>query len=222
MSQDLQVRRNQMFRAFKWSAILFFGFIIVTQQVLTRGPLSDLDSTISDAKRLNFPNWIDFVLRRIDDLGLRGLTAVVLLIAAVFISRRFKSWRPLNLAVLSLISLNLFVGISKIVIGRTKPSLKVDLLHAGGLSYPSGHASNALVTWGVLAYLIYRYSHGEVFHGRLLTSAVGGMTLSVCAVSLFRDTHWITDLLGGLFIGGALLVAIIAIDRYFPSVSQRS
>ena len=222
MPVALLTRRKQMVRAFKWSAVLFIGFLVVTQQVMSRGPLSELDSKVSLAKRPNFAPWIDFILRKIDDLGLRGFTAVVLLIAAVLISRRFKSWRPLNLAVLSLLSLNLFVGVAKLVIGRTKPSLKVDLLHAGGLSYPSGHASNALVTWGVLAYLIYRYSQSEVFHGRMLASVVAVISFSVCAVSLFRDTHWVTDLMGGLFIGGSLLVAIIAIDRYFPSVSQRS
>lgn len=222
MPQDLQVRRSQMRRALKWSGALFVGFLIVTQQVISFGPLANLDSTIANAKRHDFAPWVDFILRKIDDLGLRGFTAVVLLIFAVFISRRFKSWRPLNLAILSLLALNLFVGISKIVIGRTKPSLQVDLIYFGGMSYPSGHASNALVTWGVLAYLIYRYSHAEVFHGRLLASVVTTISLSVCAVSLFRDTHWLSDLLGGLFLGGALLVAIIAIDRYFPSVSQRS
>lgn len=222
MPADLLARKNQMVRAFKWSTVLFFGFLVVTQQVLSRGFISDLDAKLALAKRPDFAPWIDFILRKIDDLGLRGFTAVVLLIAAVIISRQFKSWRPLNLAVLSLLALNLFVGVSKIVIGRTKPSLKVDLLQAGGLSYPSGHASNALVSWGILAYLIYRYSHSEVFHGRLLASTVGGISVSVCAVSLFRNTHWVTDLLGGLFLGGSLLVAIIAIDRYFPSVSQRS
>jgi membrane-associated phospholipid phosphatase len=222
MSKELLTRRGQMLRAFRWSAGLVIGFLLVTQQVMSGGPLSNLDARISLAKRPNFAPWIDFILRKIDDLGLRGFTAVILLIGAVIISRRFKSWRPLNLAVLSLLSLNLVVGVLKLAFGRTKPSLRVDMLHAGGMSYPSGHVSNALVTWGVLAYLIYRYSHAEVFHGRLLASAVGGISLAVCVVSLFRDTHWLTDLLGGLFIGGALLVAIIAIDRYFPSVSQRS
>jgi len=222
MSQGLLTRRKQMFRALRWSAVLFIGFLLVTHQVIARGPLSDIDATIAEAKRPNFAPWIDFVIRRIDDLGLRGFTAVVLLVSAVIISRRFKSWRPLNLAMLSLLFLNLFVGVSKISIGRTKPSLNVDLIFAGGMSYPSGHATNALVTWGILAYLIYRYSHVEVYHGRLLTSIVAVISFAVCAVSLFRDTHWLTDLFGGLFLGGALLVAIIAIDRYFPSVSQRS
>ncbi len=222
MSESLEIRRRQMFRAFRWSGIFLVGFLIVTQQVMSYGWLSTIDRKISEAKRHNFAPWIDFILKKIDNLGLRGLTATILIIASVLISRRFKSWRPLNLAALSLVSLNLVVGAAKIIIGRTKPSLNIDLIHAGGLSYPSGHASNALVTWGMLAYLIYRYTHNEVFHGRILATAVGVITLSVCAVSLFRSTHWLSDLLGGLFIGGALLVAIIAIDRFFPSVSQRS
>lgn len=215
-------RREQMTRAFRWSAASFIGFLIVTQQVITDGPLINIDRSLSQAKRPHVPHWLDFVFRKIDNLGLRGLTATVLIIAAVLIAYRFKSWRPLNLAVLSLLALNFVVGVSKLAIGRTKPRLNIDLIHAGGLSYPSGHASNALLSWGMLAYLIYRYTHREAFHGRVLAIIVGSITLSVCAVSLFRLTHWFSDLLGGLFIGGSLLVLIIAIDRFVPSESQPS
>jgi len=218
----VKLRREQMVRALRWSALLFFGFLIVTQQVMTNGPLLNIDSTISHAKRPHVAHWFDFVLRKIDNLGLRGLTATVLLIVAVLISYQFRSWRPLNLALLSLLALNGVVGVAKLAIGRTKPRLNIDLIHAGGLSYPSGHASNALLTWGILAYLIYRYTHREVFHGRMLATLVGTITLAVCIVSLFRQTHWFSDLLGGLFIGGSLLVLIIAIDRFFPSESQPS
>ncbi len=221
MEQVLR-RRAQMITALRWSAIFLVGFLIVTQQVMSDGPLISLDSKIAGAKRHNFGSFVDFLLRKVDNLGLRGLTATILILSALYISRQFKSWRPVNLAVLSLLSLNLVVGVAKLAIGRTKPKLNVDLIHAGGLSYPSGHASNALLSWGMLAYLIYRYTRHESYHGRLLSGIVALITLSVCTVSLFRSTHWLSDLLGGLFIGGALLVLIIAIDRYFPSESQHS
>ena len=211
-----------MVRAVRWSTLFFVGFIVVTQQVITNGPLIALDARIANAGRTDFPSWIDFVLMRIDDLGLRGLTATALMIAAIYIARRFKTWRPLNLAILSLIALNLTVGLAKLLIGRTKPQLNVDLIYAGGLSYPSGHASNALLSWGVLAYLIYRYAHVDRYRGRLASAGVAAISLTVCTVSLIRDTHWFSDLLGGLFIGAALLVLIIAIDRYWPSNSQLS
>lgn len=216
------MRRQQMIRAIRWSTLFFIGFIAVTQQVITNGPLIALDARIANAGRFDFPSWIDFILMRIDDLGLRGLTATALMIAAIYIARRFKTWRPLNLAILSIIALNLTVGLAKLLIGRTKPQLNVDLIYAGGLSYPSGHASNAILSWGVLAYLIYRYAHVDRYRGRLASAGVALISVSVCVVSLFRNTHWLSDLVGGLFIGAALLVMVIAIDRFVASNSQLS
>jgi membrane-associated phospholipid phosphatase len=222
MQEVLDMRRAQMVRAVRWSATLFAGFLLITQQVIINGPLIELDKWLHDLERPEFRGVSGFIIRRLDDLGLRGVTATALLIAAFYIARRFKTWRPLNLAILSLISLNVVVGLFKFGLGRTKPKVGIDLLHFGGMSYPSGHASNALLTWGVLAYLIYRYAHVDRYRGRLASAGVAAISLTVCIVSLVRDTHWFSDLLGGLFIGGALLVLVIAVDRYYPSNSQLS
>jgi len=220
MDKQAQIRRRQMDRALRWSLLLFFGFLVVTQQVLTNGPLVSYDKEINSQPKPQFEGLAGFILRRLDDLGLRGLTAVVLLIAASFIAYKFKTWRPLNLAMISLLSLNLVVGTFKVVLGRTKPRDGFDLLHAGGMSYPSGHASNAVLSWGILAYLIYRYAKVDRYQGRLASAGVVLISITVCVVSLIRHTHWFSDLLGGLFVGSALLVAVIAIDRYVPSKSQ--
>jgi len=222
MTAVLDTRRAQMIRAFRWSAIFFSGFLLITHQVLINGPLIEIDKWIHNLERPEFIGVSGFIIRRLDDLGLRGVTATALLLAAFYIARRFKTWRPLNLAILSVISLNIVVGFFKFWLGRTKPKVGIDLLHFGGMSYPSGHASNALLTWGVLAYLIYRYAHVDRYRGRLASAGVAAISLTVCTVSLIRDTHWFSDLLGGLFVGAALLVLIIAIDRYWPSNSQLS
>lgn len=215
-----QIRRRQMDRALRWAILLFSGFLLVTQQVFTYGPLVEYDKRINSQPKPQFEGFAGFILRRLDDLGLRWLTATVLLIAATFIAYKFKTWRPLNLALLSLLSLNLVVGTFKIFLGRTKPRDGFDLLHVGGMSYPSGHASNAVLSWGVLAYLIYRYAKVDRYQGRLASAAVALISLTICTVSLIRHTHWFSDLLGGLFVGSALLVTVIAIDRYVPSKSQ--
>jgi membrane-associated phospholipid phosphatase len=220
MQTETQLRKKQMDRALRWSFLLFIGFLVVTQQVLTFGPLVEYDKKINSDPKPQFEGAAGFLLRRLDDLGLRGLTAAVLILAASFIAYKFKTWRPLNLAFLSLILLNLVVGTFKLVLGRTKPRDGFDLIHVGGMSYPSGHASNAVLSWGILAYLIYRYAKVDRYQGRLASAGVVAISLTVCIVSLIRHTHWFTDLLGGLFIGSALLVAVIAVDRYVPSKSQ--
>jgi membrane-associated phospholipid phosphatase len=220
MQTVLDQRHRQMRRALKWSAALFTGYLVVTLQVLTNGPLIEIDRYFNDLDRPRFTGLSQFVIRRLDDLGLRSVSGIALLIVAIFIARKFKTYRPFNLGLLAFISLNVVVGSFKYALGRTKPREGFDLLHAGGMSYPSGHASNAILIWGIIAYLIYRYAHVDRYRGRLASAAVGVLALTVCVVSLVRNTHWFSDLFGGLLLGAALLVLIIAIDRFFPSDSQ--
>ncbi len=215
-------RRSEMRAALRWSALFFLGFLVVTQQVLSRGYLYRLDHTIKGLRHHTFKGMSSHALLAVDDMGLRWFTATVLLVAAAFIGWRFRSFRPFNLSLLSLVFLNGVVGVCKLVIGRTKPRLQIDQLHSGGLSFPSGHASNALLSWGLLAYLIYRYTQREPFHGIRVMWLALLITFSVCVVSLIRDTHWFSDLLGGAFLGASLLVLIIAIDRFIPSKKQPS
>jgi membrane-associated phospholipid phosphatase len=215
-------RKQERNRAIRTSALLFLGFLIVTEQVMTKSYIYRLDHKIERMKHHTFKGLPSHILLALDDLGLRSFTATCLLITAAIIAYRFKSWRPINLSVAALLLLNGVVGISKLIFGRTKPRLNMDYLHQGGLSYPSGHASNALLTWGMLAYLIYTYTNRKPFKGIRLYPLVGLITATVCVVSLIRKTHWFSDLLGGLFLGGSLLVFLIAVDRAWPSKKQPS
>ena len=223
VDQRQEVRRHEMKVALLWSAILTFGFVLVTLDILNQGLLYKVDQYFADLRRPKFEGFANFLILRIDDLGLRWITAVVLLITAVLISRRFKSWRPLNLSILSLIFLNLFVGAAKIGFGRCKAKEDFEVcMFTDGMAYPSGHISNALVTWGLFAYIIFRYTHRAPFEGLKLYWWVAVVTIAVGVVSLLRNTHWFTDLLGGMFLGGAILVLVVAIDRFIPSKRQPS
>ena len=217
-------RRKQMNSALKLTILFTFLYALVTQQVVANTWIRRLDEWIYERDFLLItPGKTPTMVMLVDDLGLRSITAIFLMITAIIISRRFKSWRPINLSILSLVLLNLVVGLSKLLFGRSKPSSGFDLVFTdSGLSYPSGHAANAVLTWGIMAYLIFRYSHKEPFEGLRLTWFVSIITTGVCLASLYRNTHWFSDLLGGLFIGSALLVLIIAIDRSISSNRQPS
>ena len=210
--------------ALKLSIAFVSAYALITQQVVANSWIRRLDEWIYERDILLVtPGKTPTIVILMDDLGLRGITSAILLITAILISRRFKSWRPINLSLLALLLLNLAVGASKLLFGRTKPSTGFDLFFTdSGLSYPSGHAANAVLSWGMIAYLIFRYSHKEPFEGLRLTWFVSIISTLVCLASLYRNTHWFSDLLGGLFIGSALLVAVIAIDRSITSDRQPS
>jgi membrane-associated phospholipid phosphatase len=209
--------------ALRWSAGLFLAFTLVTLDVIYEGLLWRIDQFVADIDRPTLTGFNQFLILRLDDLGLRWITAAILILAAALIGRRFNSWRPLNLSILSLIFLNLFVGAAKIGFGRCKAREDFEVcMFTDGMAYPSGHTANALVTWGLLAYIIFRYTHREPFEGLRLYWVVALMTVGVCIASLIRNTHWFTDLLGGMFLGGAILVLVVAIDRFIPSEKQPS
>ena len=199
------------------AAISMGFFIVITIDVLHSGPLTDIDANIARWNRAELPAWADWVIYNLDHLGLRGLTALCLLTLAIYLGPKFKTWRPLNLSLLSLLALNLVVGLAKLEFGRTKPKLQIDLLDAGGMSYPSGHASNAILTWGLFAYLSVKYSSPSRFRTKLGIWAVSIVTALVVSISLFRNTHWLSDLVGGVSIGAALFFLIVAIDRVISS-----
>jgi membrane-associated phospholipid phosphatase len=201
-------------------AIAFFSYI--TFDVLHSGPLTEIDATIARWKRPELPGWADWVIYNLDHLGLRGLTALFLLSLSLYLGRKFKTWRPFNLSVVSLLALNAVVGLAKMEFGRTKPKLQIDLLDAGGMSYPSGHASNAILTWGLFAYLAIKYSAPSRFRTYLAIWSVAAVTSLVLLISLFRNTHWLSDLLGGISIGTGLLLLIVAIDRLVSSSRVRT
>ena len=220
---NIDHRRHEMNVALRWAAVLSCGFFLVTLDVINQGLLFRIDQYVADLKRPKLVGFSNFVILRIDDLGLRWFTATVLLITATLISRRFKSWRPLNLSLISLLFLNVFVGAAKIGFGRCKARQDFDnCMFTDGMAYPSGHISNALVTWGLFAYIIFRYTHRAPFEGFKLYWLVAVVTIAVGFASLIRNTHWFTDLLGGMFIGGAILVLVVAIDRFIPSKRQPS
>ena len=217
-------RRKQKNSALKLALLLISIYGVITQQVLANTWIRRLDEWIYNRDILLVtPGRTPTLVMLVDDLGLRSVTAIILILTSILIGRRFKTWRPFNLSLLSLILLNLSVGASKLLFGRTKPHSGFDLVFTdSGLSYPSGHAANAILTWGIFAYLIFRYSHKEPFEGMRLTWFVSIVTSGVCLASLYRNTHWFSDLLGGLFIGAALLVLIIALDRMITSDTQPS
>lgn len=193
---------------------LFLSFLAVTLQVVWDGPLRIIDADLANS------SWYDEhplslrIAGYVDHLGLRGLTASILIGVAALIWYLNKQPRPMILAILALIGLNLVVGAFKILIGRTKPRLGLDVIDAGGMSYPSGHSANAVLTWGLIAYLLVQYSRRARRRAGRLVTTVASITIAVVSVSIFRNTHWFTDLLGGVLIGATLLTLLIAIDRH--------
>lgn len=214
-------QREELSRSFSLAAFATSAYLYVTFQVVTAGWLILIDDAFATSERFQLPKWVNFILRRIDDLGLRWISAVSILLLSAYIWRKFNTYRPALLSLLALVALNGTVGVCKLFIGRTKPRLNMDLLNSGGLSFPSGHISNVVLVWGLFAYLVNRYLWRQPESPKHLITMVCSLATAIFLVSLYRNTHWFSDLVGGIFLGGALLISVIALDRIVPSRKER-
>lgn len=196
--RSLRVTRRGM--AFSVLSVLF---LLLTLGVALKTPLLRLDTDVVDLHlRERWPGafgWINTYVM----LGQRAPSTLLALPWFLWRAWRSRSWRPLVTLGVALVLLNLGVGFVKVATGRLGP-LRTDLATAvfrGGDIYPSGHVSNAVVLYGTIALL-------AVGHRRLVQTMAIFVSLTVGLSTIYLDTHWLTDVIGGWLAGGIVLLAI--------------
>jgi len=140
-------------------------------------------------------------------LGQRGPTAVMVAAWLGWRSWRQHTLRPLLTLGASLLLLNITVGAAKLGMGRLGPhyatSIGANEMGLGGDIFPSGHTANAVVTWGILAYL------ASTPGARRWLSAVSAVvSLGVGMATVYLGTHWLSDVLLGWTAGLLVLLAL--------------
>ncbi|CAM5387013.1 membrane protein [Streptomyces avidinii] len=140
-------------------------------------------------------------------LGQRGPTAVMVAAWLGWRSWRQHTLRPLITLGVALLLLNITVGAVKLGLGRLGPHYATEIgsaeLFAGGDIFPSGHTANAVVTWGILAYLA-----STTVTRRVLSVVSAVVSLSVGATTVYLGTHWVSDVLLGWSAGLLVLLAL--------------
>ncbi|MFV0136857.1 phosphatase PAP2 family protein [Streptomyces sp. HMX87] len=149
-------------------------------------------------------------------LGQRGPTAVMVAAWLGWRSWRQHTLRPLLALAVSLLLLNVTVGAAKIGMGRLGPHYATTIgsneMWAGGDIFPSGHTANAVVTWGILAYL------ASTPRARRWLSALSAVvSLGVGMSTVYIGTHWLSDVLLGWVAG---LLILLALPWFEPLIAR--
>jgi hypothetical protein len=149
----------------------------------------------------------------IDRIGQRLLCVPLLLGGMWWLSRRLGSLRPLIIGVGATLLLNFAVGVLKLASGRESPRTGGPELFVGdNVLFPSGHTANVIFHYGLLVALVLRYIDLSPWRRRLLVALVPATFLLMTGISVYRHTHWLSDLVAGGLIGTSLLCLSIAVD----------
>lgn len=205
-------------RRFLACAILVAAFGVVTADVLLGGPLTGLDHVLHGRlEGQTHGAW----WRAGYGLAQAGNEYVVIpaLGAVCLVAARWRrSLRPVVVTFVVCASLALVVPAIKIVTGRTAPRSGIDAVFAGGAEYPSGHAINAILLWGVTFELLVA---AFPVTSRWLTRPVRRVLVTLLGAAagagmVMLNYHWLTDALGGWLLGTAMFILFLGLDPFGP------
>jgi undecaprenyl-diphosphatase len=102
-----------------------------------------------------------------------------------------------------------------VLIGRIRPPRQDWATLASGLSFPSGHSTDAALAAGLIAWLVVERSSGRARTRVLVWVVAIGYAAAVGATRVYLGVHWPTDVLGGWTFATAWLTTVWA---FKPSV----
>jgi len=150
---------------------------------------------------------LDAVMSFITGAGGTPFLATVAVVASVGLAARHRWAEALAIGFAFVGSLALNETLKGLV-GRARPGFEWAVATAGP-AFPSGHAMNSLVLYGVLAIVAWRLggrrpSFAAVALATLVVTAIG-------ASRVYLGAHWLTDVLGGALAGASWLIVVAAV-----------
>jgi undecaprenyl-diphosphatase len=175
--------------------VVVFG--AVTVDLATGGPLRHWDRAVIAAAGPVVPPP-DVMWQALADGGSPPLLAVVLIAAVgIHLVGRRGAW-PVVLAAGWVVVTAATIWLAKTVIGRTPPYSRVDLLHSGGMSYPSGHSTSAAALLLIAATLAA--SPGSRTD-RIANWSAPVLAAVVAIATVRLQYHWPSDAIAGWALG---------------------
>jgi undecaprenyl-diphosphatase len=173
-----------------------WGFLGVLQDVLAKDPLVIVDQGVYHFFQSLRTPWADNLFVAITELG-DSFVNLTLCCAVMGALLARKCYRTASYWVLTVVGGLLGTQLIKWVVHLPRP---VAIYHgASSFGFPSGHTTMSVVIYGFLAILLARRLAGTwrwgLFSGVLLIAFVIGIS------RLYLGAHWLSDVLGGFFIG---------------------
>ncbi len=205
-------------------SLFIFSYFLKTANILFRNPLETPDIRIANLFLVYRHPAVEQILLFFTHLAhwqtICSLGAIVLLLLLLQ-KRKREAWFFFGGVAMSGLILLLF----KSFFQRSRPDEIYALLVEHSHSFPSGHATLSVVFYGLIAYGLIRQTNK-----RARKELIGlGAILLIFTIGLSRvylGVHWTSDVIGGWYLGSALLVFIITLfkerERSVPLIRETS
>lgn len=179
----------------------------LTEDIVGGEALARIDPRVHAYVMAHRTGWLTAVMSAVTWLGSSVVLLPLLVVATVLLLRARRRQDTLQLW-FAFAGAVILYDTAKAITGRARPSAGDRLVHVISSAYPSGHTTQSIATWGMLAVVL---AVGRSRRARLLI--IAGATVLVLLIGLSRvylGAHWLTDVLGGYVLGGAWLALLLA------------
>jgi undecaprenyl-diphosphatase len=189
-----------------------WAFGAILQDVLAHDELELVDQPVAVFFVRHREAWLTRAMQDLTNLGSARVLVPLIVVVGVgwWLARR--RWQPLGLLAATYAGADLAFNAVKELVGRPRPPAAILLKPVAGPSFPSGHATQAVAVYGMLAALAAASTSSWPRKVAAWTLAV--ITAGLVAVTrLYLGAHWLTDVLGGMALGAAWLFALLTSIR---------
>lgn len=196
----------------KAAGVLAGLFVLLTLMVVAGTPLDAIDQRVAEMTALDAQSREWFTALTITDLGGGATVILVMLVMSLMLLRSGEAGLLLPQWGGFLAARGLTDGL-KHIIGRERMAMTETtemLAHASSPSFPSGHATSAMIVYGFLGFLLLRSRLPAAF-SRIVGVILAALIAAVAASRMLLGVHYLSDVLGGLLSGSlALALAVSA------------
>lgn len=201
-------------------ALTGWAFGAVVQSVVSGQSSNPVDRPVLAFFVAHREPWLTTVVTAVSTLGSSAVLVPLLTPLGLWFRWRKGSWRPAALLACGYGGAILLYASTKRIVARPRPPLASAIGSLSGYSFPSGHATQAVVAWGMVAALVAAATPSWSRKVAAWATAVF-LALMVGATRLYLGAHWLTDVVGGLVLGALWLSALLTLTRAVPVLRRR-
>ncbi len=183
-----------------WLDGLLIGILVALTVALVFDwrPVLAVDIWVRDLSSEHRPYWPDTIAINLERMGQGGPAAFTCLVIASVLGWRRRTIEPAITVLAAFFMSYGTIGIIKVTTDRPMPYRgSVEMFTAPEqLAYPSGHASNGVLWYGMLIVLL-----GHLMWPWLKTFLRWFPPIVVSFTTVYLGHHWVTDVIAGVAIG---------------------
>lgn len=185
------------------SAGLLWSFLAIAEDVPENGSMVRLDGAVASWFQVHGTEWGESVFYVISLIGSPVLAAVFVAVTFLFLVKR--DWRRLGALAIAVGGGGLLNVALKSAFHRARPIYAPEF-NPHGWSFPSGHAMDSLIGYGMLAYFLAEQASYPGVR-RLIGVVAAALILTIGFARIYLGVHFLSDVIGG-FAAGALWLGV--------------